>query len=144
VTQKGKDKPVKKIAGFKVPKVLRKGGLGAFLDSPLGRQMLADALIAAATAAAAALVKHRPSAEQVAQAGERAANAGAGAVTGTRDAAKSVTEAVAGLAIDLLPASSGAEDARAADEGRGKGYDHLAERESKRKKDKNRAKSSEH
>jgi hypothetical protein len=47
----------KKIAGFKIPKVLRKNSLlKSLLGTAGGRQIVADALVAAAGAAAAALV----------------------------------------------------------------------------------------
>ncbi|NNM72216.1 hypothetical protein [Enterovirga aerilata] len=50
----------KKVAGLKVPKALRKSGvLETLVGSRAGREILADALVAAATAAAAALVKDR-------------------------------------------------------------------------------------
>lgn len=55
-----KSKLPKKVAGFKVPKGLRKSGmLDTLVGSQTGRQLLADALIAAASAAAAVLVKGR-------------------------------------------------------------------------------------
>jgi hypothetical protein len=43
----------KRIAGVKVPKVLRKGRAGQFLASPLGAAILADALLAAGAATVA-------------------------------------------------------------------------------------------
>ena len=53
-----KSKLPKKVAGFKVPKALRKSGmLDTLVGTQTGRQLLADALIAAASAAAAVLVK---------------------------------------------------------------------------------------
>jgi hypothetical protein len=52
-----KNKIPKKIAGVKIPKVLRKNALlKGLLGSAAGRQIVADALVAAAGAAAAALV----------------------------------------------------------------------------------------
>ena len=48
----------KTIAGFKVPKAVRKSEfVEALAASPTGRRLLADALIAAASAASAALAK---------------------------------------------------------------------------------------
>ena len=55
----------KKIAGVTVPKFLRQPGtITDFLNSPVGRLVLADALIAAA----AALKNNKPSTETVSQA----------------------------------------------------------------------------
>lgn len=141
MAKKDKSKLPKKIAGVKLPKNLRKGVAG--LDSPLAREILADMLIAAAGAAAAALVKHRPTGRQVADA--------AGA---TRDvvqsAAETVTETVADAARRVLPASvTGASDGSEDDDaetGRPdkKTYPHLAEPGAKGRKDKHRPKASKH
>jgi hypothetical protein len=52
-----KRKIPKKVAGIKVPKMLRKSWLmKSLLGTSMGRQILADALVAGAAAAAAALV----------------------------------------------------------------------------------------
>jgi len=85
--KKGKSKVPKSVAGVKVPKALRNGLLGSFLDDPRTREILADVLMAAAGAAAAALVKNRPSTQQVAEAGASAAGA-------TRDMAQAAAETV--------------------------------------------------
>jgi hypothetical protein len=142
---KGKGKVPKTIAGVKVPKALRKGLVGSMLDNPRTREILADMLLAAAGAAAAALVKHRPSGQQIADAGEAVADAGAGAATATRDAvqgaAGAVGEVVAEAARQILPASL-TEDGKAADSR--EGYAHLADENRKGKKDKQRAKASKH
>ena len=45
-----KHKLPKRIAGIKIPKALRKGSMGRFMASPLGREAAAAALIAAAGA----------------------------------------------------------------------------------------------
>ena len=120
-----KAKLPKTIAGVKVPKALRKlGPLGRLIDHPLGREILADALIAAAGAAAAALVKHRPSAAQMAQAGEQVAAAGEKAVSGTAQAANlgrdlvqtaagAVAEVVADAAKSVLPGAAKGKEAPA-------------------------------
>jgi hypothetical protein len=51
-----KNRMPKKIAGIKIPKVLRKNSLiKGLISSPTGRQVIADALLAAAGAAAAVL-----------------------------------------------------------------------------------------
>ncbi|HEY8566839.1 MAG TPA: hypothetical protein VIL65_15185 [Beijerinckiaceae bacterium] len=113
----------KTIAGVKIPKSLRKlGPLGQLMDHPLGREILADALIAAAGAAAAALVKHRPSGAQLAQAGEQVAEAGEKAVAGgaqaaslgrdlVQTAAGAVAEVVVDAAKSVLPGAAKADEA---------------------------------
>ncbi len=150
---KGKGKLPKTVAGVKVPKTLRKAAAGTLLDSPLAREILADMLIAAAGAAAAALVKERPTGQQVADAGEAVVDAGGRAAGATRDAvqgaAEAVTETVAGAARQILPASmtgTGEDDEGDGDNERSakEGYSHLADRTTKGKKDKNRSKASKH
>jgi hypothetical protein len=144
---KGKGNIPKTIAGIKVPKALRKGFANSLLENPRAREILADVLMAAAGAAAAALVKNRPSGQQVAKAGEAALDAGAGAATTARDAVQSaagaVTEAVAEGARQILPSSM----TGSSDEGGGKDketFAHLAGEERKGKKDKHRPKPSKH
>jgi hypothetical protein len=84
---KNKVKLPKKVGGVRVPKGLRKSGMVTmFLNNDLGRAVLADVIVAAAGAAAAALAKHRPSGEQIAQAGEVALDSGQRAASGTTDA----------------------------------------------------------
>ena len=143
---KGKGKVPKKVAGVKVPKALRKGLVGSLLDNPRSREILADVLLAAAGAAAAALVKHRPTGRQVADAGEAAMDAGAGAVTATRDAvqgaAGAVGDVVAEAARHILPGSLTGDDKGGAD--KTESYAHLAGGDRKSKKDKQRAKASKH
>jgi hypothetical protein len=64
----------KKIAGVKVPKTIRKSRmLRAMLRNPMGRDLLANALVAGAGAAAAVLVEKR---ENIADAGKQAAKTG--------------------------------------------------------------------
>ena len=147
MAKSGKSKLPKKVAGVKVPKTLRKNALVTLFDSPIGREILADAIVAAATAAAAALVKHRPSARQLANAGEAVVDAGADAASATRDSVQGAAGAVANLVTEVaqhvLPSSmTGAEDE---DRGRGKArrYAHLADEDRKGKKDK-RSKPSKH
>jgi hypothetical protein len=73
-------KPPKRLMGVKVPKTLRKVSfLRWLLDHPTGRRVLGDALVAAATAAAAALAKNAPSGDQVAKGGQAVAEAASGA-----------------------------------------------------------------
>jgi hypothetical protein len=72
---------------LKIPKSLRKSGtVNTLLNNDLGRNILADVLVAAAGAAAAALVQHRPAGAQIAHAGEAALDTGQRAVSGTADA----------------------------------------------------------
>ena len=107
---KSKTKVPKTVAGVKVPKALRKSG---WLDPPLAdpqtRAILADVLIAAAGAAAAALVRGRPSMRQVADAGEAALGASAEAGSVARDLVQEAASATAGVITDaakaILPAS---------------------------------------
>jgi hypothetical protein len=105
-----KSKRSKSAAGVKVPKALRKSGvLAALIDSPLGRQILADVLVASAGAAAAALTRHRPSMQQVGHAGEAVADAGVQAASGTKDLAQVAAGALAELMMEaarnILPTS---------------------------------------
>ena len=154
-----KDKAAKKdgatlpktLAGVKVPKALRNiGSLDAVLASPLARQILADVLVAAAGAAAAALVKNRPSAGQVAEAGVAVVDASASAAPGTRDlvqnAAGVVAEVVTDAARHVLPAALTGEDRSEpgpTGEDRREALDHAAYPESGKKK-RDKPKHSEH
>ncbi len=106
----GKDKLPKTIAGVKVPKAVRTSSLlDELLNSPLGREILAEALVAAAGAVATVLMKKRPSAGQVANAGKTIVNTGAEATSATKDLAQTavgaVTEVVADAARHILPSS---------------------------------------
>jgi hypothetical protein len=144
MAKKAKTKVPKKVAGVKLPKAMRKSAIGTLLASQLGREILADALIAAAGAAAAALVKHRPTAGQVTGTGKAVADAGANAAGTTRDAVQDAAGVVAGIVTEaarhILPGSvTGADDETADSEG----YDHLAGRASG-KKDKPRGRASKH
>ena len=145
---KGKGKVPKKIAGVKIPKALRKGVVGSLFDNPRTREILADVLIAAAGAAAAALVKHRPTGEQVMDAGEAVMDGAAGAGAAARDAVQSaagaVTEAVADTARQILPASLTATEDENGGEDSSESYAHLADRDRKDKKEKHRPKASKH
>jgi hypothetical protein len=74
-----KQKVPKRVAGVKLPKALRKSGLAkSLLGTAVGRQLLADALIAAAGAAAAVLVKDKGA--EVKKGGRAVARANAGLV----------------------------------------------------------------
>jgi hypothetical protein len=135
---KSKSKKVvsKTIAGMKIPKSVRKmPALGTLLTSELGREILADALIAAAGAAAAALTRTRP----VKEVGAAVAEAGSEAATATRDtvqtAAGAVADVVTEAARSILPASVlGTDDHRA--ERRTVRYAHRSTDHSSRKRSK--------
>ena len=110
MAKKTKAKLPKTIAGVKMPKAVRTSGLlDELLNSPLGREILAEAIVAAAGAVASVLMKKRPSADQVAQAGEAIAATGAEAASATKDLAQTavgaVTEVVADAARHILPSA---------------------------------------
>jgi hypothetical protein len=148
---KAKGKAAKKAAGVKVPKTLRKlGPLDKLINSQLGREILADALIAAAGAAAAALVKNRPSAGQVTDAGVAVVDAGAKAASGGKDlvgtATGAVAEVVADAARQFLPAAltGDTKPGRAKGEDRDERIGEVAYAEGSRKKKRDKPKHSEH
>ena len=90
-----KNKIPRKLAGVKIPKVLRKNSvLKALLGSPAGRQIVGEALLAAATAAAAALVASHP--KQAAKAGTAVKNAGDHTGDLLKTAVKSAATALTG------------------------------------------------
>lgn len=92
----------KKVAGVKVPKSVRQSkSLSTLLTSNLGREILADALIAAAGAAAAALTRTRTARN----AGHAVADAGAGASDAVQTAAGAVASVVSEAAKSFLPPS---------------------------------------
>jgi hypothetical protein len=141
--KKGKRKVPKSIAGVKVPKAVRQGLVASFLEDPRTREILADVLMAAAGAAGAALVRNRPSGQQVKEAGASAAGA-------TRDvvqvAAETVTDSVAEAARRILPTSltGGSEEGAEADRPDRADLGHLSDPDAKGKKDKHRSKASKH
>jgi hypothetical protein len=96
-----------RVMGVTVPKTLT-SALDSLVNSPRGREILASALVAAATAAAAALVK-RADSPQVAKARDAANEASDQVASATKDltevAAGAVAEIVTGAARSLLPAS---------------------------------------
>lgn len=130
----------KKVAGVKVPKSVRQSNsLSTLFNSSLGREILADALIAAAGAAAAALTRTRPAQ----QAGHAVADAGSQAASATSDAVQTASAAVAGVigeaARNFLPASLvGGDDQTERDESpaRKPRYVNLATDHNSRKKSK--------
>lgn len=105
----------KKASGSKMPKAVRKSGIMDLVNSDLGREILADALIAAAGAAAAALTRTRT----VRKAGSAVADAGSQAADTSRDAMQTAAGAVAGVVTEaarqFLPSSLGGEKEDKAD-----------------------------
>jgi hypothetical protein len=128
----------KKATGAKLPKAVRKSGLMELVNSNLGREILADALIAAAGAAAAALTRTRTAKK----AGSAAVDAGSDAADLTKDAMQTAAGAVAGVVTEaarqFLPASLVGDQENEGDEG-GKParkrvqYAHLSSDHTKRK-----------
>lgn len=108
-----KSKPLKlpkRIGGIKVPKFLREPGtIKGVLDSPVGRAVLAEALIAAA----AALKNYKPVTDMIDGAGEAVANAGSDAATAAKDtvqsAASGLADVAAGVIRQIVPTASGDE-----------------------------------
>lgn len=102
---KAKDKKssgkAKKSTTAKLAKSVKKSGFMDMLGSDLGREILADALIAAAGAAAAALTRTRTAK----QAGTAVANAGSQASDLTQTAAGAVAGVVTEAARQFLPGS---------------------------------------
>jgi hypothetical protein len=95
----------KKVAGFKVPKRLRKSRLlRSLLANPLGRQVVADALVAGAGAGAAVLVRER---REVGDAAEKGARKGARglalATEAVESAAGAMMDVVSDAARSMLP-----------------------------------------
>ncbi|WP_134494217.1 hypothetical protein [Microvirga pakistanensis] len=98
----------KKSTGTKLAKSAKKSGLMDLINTDLGREILADALIAAAGAAAAALTKTRAAKK----AGNAVADAGSQGMDLTQTAAGAVAGVVTEAARHFLPASlaGGADD----------------------------------
>ena len=100
---KNKVKVPKTVGGWKIPKSLRKSGaVTMFLNNDLGRNILADVLVAAAGAAATALAQHRPTGAQVAHAGEAALDTGQRAVSGTADAVQGAAGTLGGVFTEVV------------------------------------------
>ncbi|HEY1961810.1 MAG TPA: hypothetical protein VGG69_05295 [Rhizomicrobium sp.] len=96
----------KKLIGVKVPKPLRNlGWLQSFLESDLGRRILAEALVAAAAAASAALIGTQT--ETGAKAGKTVKQVGKKGKHLVRDvvqsAAGAATEIIGNAAKSMLP-----------------------------------------
>ena len=110
-TKKTGGKPKKKDAGAKLSKAFRNfGPIKELMNSNLGREILADVIIAAAGAAAVALTKNRSGRK----AGVAVSNASSVAADATREAVQTAAGAVAGAVTDaarhFLPKSLLAED----------------------------------
>jgi hypothetical protein len=94
-----KDKVPKKMFGAKIPKSLRKSSvLQSLLGSPTGRQIIADALVAAAGAAALALTQSNTGKK----AGRAVADSGAIAKDALQSAASAASGVIAGAAKTML------------------------------------------
>ena len=92
----------KRIAGFKVPKRVRKSSLlRGLLASKVGREIAGRALIAGASAAAAVLVAER---EEVSDATKKATRKGARTFELLSDAAESAAAAAIGVVTDAARA----------------------------------------
>ena len=103
----------RQVSAVKVPKVLRKSkSVDTLLNNPLGRELLAGALVAGAGAAATALAKHRPSTGQIAEAGEAVVGTGAAAASATQDAVQGAAAAIGGALRDLAGRLSSANQDR--------------------------------
>ncbi|MBM6581094.1 hypothetical protein ILT44_12945 [Microvirga sp. BT689] len=102
--KKGSSKAKKgagKSTGTKLAKTAKKSGLMDLFNSDLGREILADALIAAAGAAATVLTRTRTAKK----AGAAAANAGSQTADLTQTAAGAVAGVVTEAARHFLPPS---------------------------------------
>jgi hypothetical protein len=100
----------KKIAGVKVHKQLRKSGrsLTDFMDTPLGREIVAAAL----TAIAGVLVGSKRTREVVGDAGQEVAHAGAKSTSAVGSVARSVTGAALGAMADVVQGAMSSEGHR--------------------------------
>ena len=95
----------KRVAGVKIPKTIRKSRmLRAMLKSPMGRDLLANALVAGAGAAAAVLIENRDTvadaSTQAAKAGKKGARKSYRAVQIAGDAMESAVSAMMGVVAD--------------------------------------------
>lgn len=90
---KKKTKLPKRVGGFRIPKALRRSKtIEAILSNPVGREILAGALVASAGAMAAALVENR---NEIHGAGAKGGRKAARAVDISRHALKSGAKAFA-------------------------------------------------
>jgi hypothetical protein len=113
----------KTIAGVKIPKSLRQSAssIVALIETPLGRQIIADVLIAAA----GALVSNKSVTGAAGAAGAAVEKAGAEAADRTRQmassAAQAVSDVVSEAARQILPSSMTAGESGGASETRDRG-----------------------
>jgi hypothetical protein len=108
---KSKVKVPKKIAGVRMPNAVRKSGaVDAILHNPLGREILGEAIVAAAFAAAAALTRHRPSGKRIADAEETAAELVKQAVSAMPEPVQSAAHTLSRMIVDatqqVIPATT--------------------------------------
>ena len=119
---KGKaSKLPKRIAGVKVPKFLRDPGtIEQLINSPVGRVVLAEALIAAATA----LKNYKPVAEAAGHVTEMVEHAGSAAAETAKDlvqnAAGGLADMAAGVVRQIVPAAPTAAEDNATTSGSGR------------------------
>ena len=108
--KKNKNKIPKRIAGFKVPKALRKssGPLVALLATPHGREAAAAALSAAATA----LIGTDAGRQMAGDAGHAAAGAGSAVVGGLESVGQAAGAALRQAAQAILPSPAVEEASR--------------------------------
>jgi len=100
-----KMKVPKRIAGFKVPKKIRKSALlRGLLASKAGREIAGRALVAGASAAAAALVVEREEVTEVTKKGARKGRRTLGLLSGAAESAvEAAIEVVTDAARAMLP-----------------------------------------
>ena len=112
-----KNRIPKKIAGIKIPKVMRRNSLiKGLLGSPAGRQVIAQALLAAASAAAAVLTAAKAGdakkAGEAKKAGAAVAQAGEDGIKVAKRALKSAAVALTDSLGDSAKSALGLEDTR--------------------------------
>lgn len=135
--KKSTGKAKKKDSGSTLPKILQSAGLSELMNSALGRQILADALVAAAGAAAAALTRTKTAKE----AGAAVADAGSQAAEASKDTVLNAADTVAGVvtqaARHFFPSTLGGDEDEAEQDGKSGGkkakYAHRSSNHSKRK-----------
>jgi hypothetical protein len=94
-----KTKVPKSLFGVKIPKSLRNAGwVKDILGSDAGRKLVADTLVAVASAAAAAILAYRPSRDEVGKTGRSVARKGK---TSKRGASGGLADTI----LELVPGS---------------------------------------
>jgi hypothetical protein len=109
---KGKSALPKRVAGIKVPKRLRKSRLlRSLLGNSLGRQVVADALVAGAGAAGTVLMRERKEVAHAAGAGVRKGTKRLALVTeALEEAVEAMMDVVSDAARAMLADGGGRED----------------------------------